>query len=85
MAVRKSEVNEPLTVQEVEEVAKLEKLIDAGVRAQFSGKTRMVVVCLPRYPDARIREELVRRYDDAGWNVSFENNPLGNGPVTMLC
>lgn len=72
MAVKKNETAGYFTEEQAATVALLEERIDAQIRTNYVGGS--VIVNIERYPHAKVQQELIRRYTEAGWTISFHSD-----------
>jgi len=66
-----------------EQLARLEKEIDAGLRTHYRGDNRTVVP-ISSYPRRNVALELERRYTRAGWGkVDFHDDQRDGASATL--
>lgn len=73
MAINKEKLMEVLTVEQIEEVKKLEHVIDDMLRNYFVPGD-LVTVHLYKQPHGRVRLELIRLYREQGWQITFRQD-----------
>ncbi|MFA6383361.1 MAG: hypothetical protein WCX17_02970 [Parcubacteria group bacterium] len=81
MALKKEGLAEKLQREHEAEVKKIEKLIDDKLARDYTG--RPISVTLETYPHEKVRQELTRRYKEAGWTIEFKDDQR-DGPFITL-
>ncbi|OHA50029.1 MAG: hypothetical protein A2991_01765 [Candidatus Terrybacteria bacterium RIFCSPLOWO2_01_FULL_58_14] len=81
MAITKAEILGRLTQDQEAAASALEATIDAEIRRNYVG--RELVVTISHWPHERIRQELERRYREAGWILSFHSDQRDGSWITV--
>jgi hypothetical protein len=72
MAITPNECDR-MTAQELEVLCLWEKRIDDQLQRRFGSSSGQVAVYLDRSVTPKVREELMRRYEGAGWIVGHDS------------
>lgn len=81
MALKKGDIMRQLSADHASEVERLEKMIDQKLAEDYAG--RRISISLSGFPHERVRQELTRRYKEAGWRIKFDDDQRDGAFVSL--
>jgi hypothetical protein len=72
MAVKKAELVGIFNESQRREITLLENAIDEKLKKDYAGG--VVNVAPGNYPHEKVKQEIIRRYTEAGWKIKFESD-----------
>ncbi len=82
MVIKKEDLANFVTADQKEDVRRLEEQIDKDIEERY-GPSQIITVDLKTYPSGRVRREIIKKYEGAGWSIKFESSQRDGNVVTL--
>ena len=82
MVIRKEDLVDFITAEQKEVAKKIEEQIDKALKERYL-PPQTLSVALKTHPSERVKKEIIKRYEGAGWDIEFKSSQRDGEEVAL--